>query len=605
MTNIISSTNPKLYTGFLQNFCKQNLLEDIINVAIYDADIDTFGEKVNTINSIDQIKYFLDDLLKSINKNRKLTTLNNIPIQLVKTWISTARRVLELRNNTTSTILNYDNISEVFTNLDPSTLNLFKNVSTNRINSVDQYKTKINDLLNIIQLSKECDSSSNICIELDQFTNDLNNNQNFHPAEYISRFYKIINEAHAKISTFTSMAATESLSNSITIGGPDYDPKDIANNIITYLSKGYAYYKSGYEIIDSCIGGIESASLHLICGPSNNAKSILMINLLKNIGLYNAQEFEPNDMMLYITLEDDIYKLIRRFGSVLGNLDNSVLKHLYISTADLLKNKDLQEEREKGTLQPILDLNANFINMALNKTIGEKAPYVLKHFREPITPDTVRQIIEYYKRLGKRVRVCFIDYMDCMAPSNSRYTSYDDYNSQGIISQELRNIAQEYLMPVITITQAVRGTENTDFMTSDNIGDSIKKVRYSDYIYMIRMKRNAQILDDDIKKDIIRESELQATSASTAFTSMQNQNNTKLVPFELKITKAKDGDRDMMRYHVFSGHNLRIYNYLSDYYSDVQPMQNNSSLLTAEIERARMNVRSSIGALTSENDLLI
>ena len=136
-------------------------------------------------------------------------------------------------------------------------------------------------------------------------------------------------------------------------------------------------------------------------------------------------------------------------------------------------------------------------------------------------------------------------------------------------------------------------------MTNDNIGDSIKKVRYADYIYMVRLRRDLQILTESVKNDIIDPQELQSLQATT-FTDLKNQNNSKLTPFEIKITKAKDGDRDMERFHVFSGNNLRIYQQLSNYYQDVVPMQQNSAKLTAEIERAKMNVNSIDGALSEE-----
>ena len=293
----------------------------------------------------------------------------------------------------------------------------------------------------------------------------------------------------------------------------------------------------------------------------------------------------------------DIYKLQRRFGAILGNVEQLILKSMYTNIADLLKQN--ATNNSNYSIDQIKQLLTTFLTDNLYNTIGKYVPFDLKHFREVITPDTVKQIIEYHKSQGNRVRVVFIDYVDCMAPSRSKYTDFNDYNAHGIIVQELRNIAQEYLVPVITITQAVRGTEKADFMTNDNIGDSIKKVRYADYIYMVRLRRNLQILTESVKNDIIDPQELQSLQATT-FTDLKNQNNSKLTPFEIKITKAKDGDRDMERFHVFSGNNLRIYQQLSNYYQDVVPMQQNSAKLTAEIERAKMNVNSIDGALSEE-----
>ena len=139
-------------------------------------------------------------------------------------------------------------------------------------------------------------------------------------------------------------------------------------------------------------------------------------------------------------------------------------------------------------------------------------------------------------------------------------------------------------------------------MSSDNVGDSIKKVRYSDYIYMVRLRRDLQILAETVKKDIIEPSELEENKATT-FTDLQNEQNSKLVPFEITITKAKDGDRGISKFHVFSPYNLKIYDKLSLYYSDISNLKANTDQLRAEIVRARMNIQS-IGALSNNNILL-
>lgn len=594
-----NSTN-SLELGFLNQFVNQEFIEDIINVAIYQADIDTFGQRTNRFSSMSQIEMFLTDTLKDLNKLRKVNSLGTYPIQVIKSNIVFAKRIIDLRGTISNNLLTYDTILNNFQNIDAQTLNLVKRVIDNQIRSVDEYKTKLSTILSKIQIGNEIKSIKTGLTLLDSVRNNLNQ-RNCQILDSVIEFRNAIDVMSGELNKLRSINVSESLSNSIIIGGSDYKPDNITNNIITYLSNGYAFYKSGYELIDNCVGGIEAANLHLICGPSNNAKSIFMINLLRLMILNNRNEFEPNDIVLYITLEDDIYKLLRRFGAILGNTEQSVLKYLYVSLASLLKNKDLKQEEQNGTLTRIRSLLNNFINNSLYESVGKFAPFDLKHYREQITPNTIKQIIEYHKSHNRRVRMCFIDYIDCMTPSSSKYTSYDDYNSHGIITQELRNIAQEFLVPIITITQAVRGTESTDFMSNDNIGDSIKKVRYSDYIYMVRLRRDLQILAENVKKDIIEPSELEETK-STTFTDLENGTNSKLVPFEITITKAKDGDRGISKFHVFSPYNLKIYDKLSSYYADIPTLKTNTDQLRAEIERARMDIQS-IGALSNNNIL--
>lgn len=595
--NNFNPANESLLISFLNQFVNQYFLEDIINVSIYQANIDVFNHSNDNVNTFEKLKIFLSDIYTDVERLKKITSLNGYPINLIKANILFAKRVIELKTTIGQNLLTYDTLEEHFNKNDIHITSIIKRIQDNRITNIDDYKSKLNTIVNKIQLADEIRTIKNSLLALDKLKSSLNSND-CQVLNALFEYRNAIDIASEELTKLRSVNLSDSLSNSVMIGGPNYSSDNIVNNLITYLSSGYAFYKSGYDIIDSNIGGIEAANFHLICGPSNNAKSIFMINLLKSMALNNKHEIDQNDLILYITLEDDIYKLQRRFGSILGNIDHSIPKTMFISIGELLRKKGLQNY----SLTNIQNLLSNFLNNALYDTVGKYAPFDLKHYREVITPTTVCQIIEYYKNKGIRVRMVFIDYIDCMSPSNSKYTDYNDYNSHGIITQELRNLAQEYLVPVITITQAIRGTESADFMTNDNIGDSIKKVRYADYIYMVRLRRDLNILSDDVKQHIIDPNELQNQS-NTTFTDLQNQSNSKLVPFEIKITKAKDGDRDMSRFHIFSGHNLRIYQRLSDYYSEVTQMQINSSKLNAEIEQARMNIQA-MGTL-SDNNLLL
>ena len=56
-----------------------------------------------------------------------------------------------------------------------------------------------------------------------------------------------------------------------------------------------------------------------------------------------------------------------------------------------------------------------------------------------------------------------------MLKKTIKYTDYNDYNSHGMIVQELRNIAGEYGIPVITITQGTRESENVAVMSNSNM----------------------------------------------------------------------------------------------------------------------------------------
>ena len=80
----------------------------------------------------------------------------------------------------------------------------------------------------------------------------------------------------------------------------------------------------------------------------------------------------------------------------------------------------------------------------------------------------------------------------------------DDYQNQGAITQELRSLSVNLDIPILTATQNSRASENlTSHMSNAQIGDSYRKVRYSDYIYMSRICSNKTFLDSDVAYQVI------------------------------------------------------------------------------------------------------
>jgi hypothetical protein len=68
-----------------------------------------------------------------------------------------------------------------------------------------------------------------------------------------------------------------------------------------------------------------------------------------------------------------------------------------------------------------------------------------------------------------------------------------------------------------------------------------------------------------------------------------------LVPMYIKITKAKEGQKNMDKYHIFNPLNLRIYNTFDDVIEDMKMYKNINEELLKDIE--------SIGLLI-DNDII-
>ena len=75
-----------------------------------------------------------------------------------------------------------------------------------------------------------------------------------------------------------------------------------------------------------------------------------------------------------------------------------------------------------------------------------------------------------------------VDYGDIMKPTR-RYNSR--YDEQGTIFQELRGLAQEFNVPVLTATQTNRGAVSKDVIGQEDLGDSYDKARILDALFTL------------------------------------------------------------------------------------------------------------------------
>lgn len=117
---------------------------------------------------------------------------------------------------------------------------------------------------------------------------------------------------------------------------------------------------------------------------------------------------------------------------------------------------------------------------------------------------------------------------------------------------EMRIASRRYGIPIVTITQNNRTSENVTVGMSNNlVGDSIKKVRYSDNIIMIRQREDLDIFSEQVACDVNENNKVSISDSDNAYLSF-------IIPFEVKITKAKDGDKGQSRFHIFSKKNLKI-----------------------------------------------
>lgn len=152
----------------------------------------------------------------------------------------------------------------------------------------------------------------------------------------------------------------------------------------------------------------------------------------------------------------------------------------------------------------------------------------------------------------------------------------DEYVTQGMIVQEMRQASRKYGIPIVTITQNNRAAENYMVEMSNSLmGDSIKKIRYSDSIIMIRQRSDIDVFDSQVSTDVNIGDDYDIGNVSDYLQY--------IIPFEAKITKAKDGDKGGNKFHIFNKRNLRIYDDFNEAISDLKKCDMKSNELLSKL----------------------
>lgn len=584
----------KIVPAFLSRFINHDFIEKIIKVTLYQADFSTVSTRSTDITKF--LQRFLKETQHEIRKSPN--SYFKVPKNLLISASQIAQQVIELREDVSARLVTYDNIMQHFPKRDLNTEKLLRNVSTNRIQDIDTFRQTFDIIIQTIQSYNEISQIKKTLTLWDGFLEESEKDDSS-VLNIIRSYRDLIATSYNDLSNLTTITKNEELEDYMVLSD-NMSVKKVVNNLLTFLGSGYSFFKTGYSIFDQNIGGLESSTFHLITGPSNHAKSIFMINLCKNVIINNPNEFRENDAVLFITLEDDTHKLLRRFLSIFGNVSGDSIKRLFVKCSSLLKS-DLSGNNKNALNAEVSRVLTKLISEAIIKITGKSCPVIVKHCNENVfSPGDVTKFIDLLRLQGHNVKAAFVDYIDVMVPTNSRYSSYNDYDAQGAIIQELRLASRVYSIPMISITQNNKTSENATIdMSNALIGDSYKKVRYSDYIYMIRMRNELDILSPQVKNDVCQEQ-----TEDVSFMDMSGNNYTKtIVPFEVKITKAKEGTKNVVRFHLFAGMNLKIYETLSEFFLDLNPFKHASSELENQIDIMGMNMKQQIGQDQSQLEL--
>lgn len=229
---------------------------------------------------------------------------------------------------------------------------------------------------------------------------------------------------------------------------------------------------SGIRNIDKLIkGGFHEKSLTMFLAETNMGKSLIKTALATNCLMQNKN-------VLYISLEMSETKISER---ILANLFDTELNDLH----------SIPKDRFINTFQKV------------KETINNRL--VIKEF--PTRSANTNKIRNLLKELELKKKfkpdIIFLDYLGIMIPNS--FNKINNSNTEmKIISEELRGLAMEYSLPIVSSIQTNRGgfgemeldlTDVADSIGVTNTGDVIFAVAQSDEMrtagrYLFRLVKN-------------------------------------------------------------------------------------------------------------------
>lgn len=566
-----------LLKTFVGKFLSDELFVDMINVSLYPA---TFGSVTigGNNSTVEYIRTFLFDLSK-VSKALKLRNNNTI-----QNNISIVNTLLTIRESGSS-ILNYANVFQHVPSQDLNTQTLIKKAIDNQLQSVDEFRKLTDNTLRVIGMYYEVSNIKSTLVHLGNFS-EYSSNSDITAYEVVKHYKDIIINAYNDLSSLQSVNKAEAISDYFVI----YDKQSsehLAETLFRYVSQEYSFFRTGFDLFDKYVEGFESSSVHLISAPSNHGKSIFMLNLAHMMSRMNYNDFMPGDAVVFVTLEDDIYKLSRRVMAIFGNYRYNLLRRVFKQSYEISKANELTDSKSNMGIK-VKSMFKNLIDASVTGLTNGKFAIIVKHENENIfSPGDLGRFIDRLRVEGWNTKMVFMDYVDCATPTIQRYSHVKDYDLQGQIVQELRNLSREHKIPVITATQNAKISENMNVaMDNTMIGDSYKKVRYADFLYMCRMRRDLNPLTDPVlphvtDKQLHFDTNDQLKPEIAKLTSIITE---VLIPFEVKITKSKESGKDFTRYSLFCTENLRIYNNIQEYLDDARTLYPTSKRLENDIK---------------------
>ena len=212
---------------------------------------------------------------------------------------------------------------------------------------------------------------------------------------------------------------------------------------------------TGWPCMDrKLFGGMNRGELNIFAGGSGAGKSLFLANLGVNWALMGLN-------VVYLTLELSEALVSMRIDSMVTG----------VGTKEIFKDLDDVEMKVK--------------------MIGKKAGMLqIKYMPSGKTVNDIRAYIQEYEiRVGKKVDVLLVDYLDLLMPIGKKISAENLFVKDKYVSEELRNLAMEKKILLVTAAQLNRGAVEEVEFDHSHISGGLSKIQTADNVFGIFTSR--------------------------------------------------------------------------------------------------------------------
>jgi archaellum biogenesis ATPase FlaH len=228
--------------------------------------------------------------------------------------------------------------------------------------------------------------------------------------------------------------------------GLDYfeDPK----SRLEAIKNNNGQVSTGWKAIDDKLyGGMNRGELNIWAGGSGSGKSLFLQNIALNWVLQGLN-------VVYVTLELSEELCAMRLDSMLtGTSTKEVFKQI-----ENVEMKVKMMSKKAGALQ-------------------------VKYMPSQSTANDFRSFLkEYQIQTGRKVDAFIVDYLDLCMPNSKRVSPSDLFVKDKYVSEELRNLAKENNMLLVTASQLNRAAVEEIEFDHSHIAGGISKINTADNV---------------------------------------------------------------------------------------------------------------------------